>query len=76
MIPELKTDGLHPDHTAPLQAALANARALLEDGADRRPTKEAAGKAAPEGQGAGSPWKTDQVVSWVSPHHQKNKKED
>ncbi|MBN7375683.1 hypothetical protein I3U60_05230 [Mycobacteroides abscessus subsp. massiliense] len=68
-IPELKAEGLHPDHVAPLQAALANARVLLEDGADRRPTKEAAGNVTPEGQQAGSPWETE--TSWVSPHHQK-----
>ncbi|SLI53988.1 Uncharacterised protein [Mycobacteroides abscessus subsp. massiliense] len=74
MIPELKTDGLHPDHTAPLQAALANARALLEDGEDRRPTKEAAGKRSSDDQRAGSPWDTDTVTSWVSPQHQKKGK--
>lgn len=88
-IPELKTEGLHPDHVEPLQRALDEARELLEragrgplgspdpleSGADRRPPTAAAGNGSPEGQGAGSPWKTDQVVSWVSPHHQKNKKE-
>lgn len=30
-LPELKTEGLHPDHVEPLQRALAEARALLED---------------------------------------------
>lgn len=64
-IPELKTEGLHPDHADILQSALANARALLSDAEQ--------GTAAPESQRAGSPWGTDQVVSWVSPHHQKNK---
>lgn len=44
----------------------------LDDGADRRPPA-AAGTAAPETQRAGSPWDTDVVTSWVSPHHQKNK---
>ncbi|SIJ34366.1 Uncharacterised protein [Mycobacteroides abscessus subsp. abscessus] len=29
-LPELKTEGLHPDHVEPLQRALAEARALLE----------------------------------------------
>lgn len=90
-IPELKVEGLHPDHVGPLQAALAQARELLaavESGEDRRPTKEAtgaepkargasgAGNRSPEGQRAGSPWETDQVVSWVSPHHQKNKESE
>ncbi|WP_207554512.1 hypothetical protein, partial [Mycobacteroides abscessus] len=45
----------------------------MEHGADRRPTKEAAGTAAPDNQRSGSPWSTDSVMSWVSPHHQKNK---
>lgn len=45
----------------------------LENGEDRRPTKEAAGNGSPENQRAGSPWDTDMVTSWVSPHHQKNK---
>ncbi|WP_158022849.1 hypothetical protein [Mycobacteroides abscessus] len=84
-IPELKVEGLHPDHADILQGALAEARELLEragrgplgspdpleDGEDRRPPTAAAGTVASEGQGAESPWKTDQVVSWVSPHHQK-----
>lgn len=30
-LPELKTEGLHPDHVEPLQRALAEARTLLED---------------------------------------------
>lgn len=29
-LPELKAEGLHPDHVEPLQRALAEARALLE----------------------------------------------
>lgn len=29
-IPELKVDGLHPDHVEPLERALAEARELLE----------------------------------------------
>lgn len=77
-IPEPRTEGLHPDHVGPLQAALAQARELLaavESGEDRRPTKEAAGTVTPEGEGAGSPWDTDQVVSWVSPNIKKNKEE-
>lgn len=86
-IPELKVEGLHPDHADILQQALDEARELLkraqqgplgnpdpmEHGADRRPPVAAAGTAAPEGQSTGSPWSTDQVTSWVSPHHQKNK---
>ncbi|WP_255783846.1 hypothetical protein [Mycobacteroides abscessus] len=28
-IPELKVEGLHPDHVEPLERALAEARALL-----------------------------------------------
>ncbi|MBE5502884.1 hypothetical protein E3G54_000171 [Mycobacteroides abscessus] len=28
-IPELKTEGLHPDHIQPLERVLAEARALL-----------------------------------------------
>lgn len=47
----------------------------LEDGEDRRPTKEAAGKRSSDDQRAGSPWETETVTSWVSPHHQKNKEE-
>ncbi|SKR18607.1 Uncharacterised protein [Mycobacteroides abscessus subsp. abscessus] len=47
----------------------------LENGEDRRPTKEAAGNRSPEGQGAGSPWDTDSVTSWVSPNLKKNKEE-
>lgn len=43
----------------------------LENGEDRRPPKEAAGTVTSEGQGAGSPWDTDTVTSYVSPHHQK-----
>lgn len=71
-IPELRVDGLHPDHVGPLQAALAQARELaaVESGEDRRPTKEA-GTADPENQRAGSPWDTETVTSWMSPHHQK-----
>ncbi len=52
-IPELKVEGLHPDHVEPLERALAEARVLLEraqrgplanpdqleSGTDRRPTK-------------------------------------
>lgn len=45
----------------------------LDDGEHRRPPKAAAGNVTPESQGAGSPWDTDVVTSWVSPHHQKNK---
>lgn len=47
----------------------------LDDGADRRPPA-AAGTAAPETQRAGSPWSTDQVVSWVSPNIKRGKKEE
>lgn len=67
-IPELKVEGLHPDHADILQGALAEARELLEragrgplgspdpldGGEDRRPTKEAAGNRSSEDQGAGS----------------------
>lgn len=62
-IPELRVDGLHPDHVGPLQAALAQARerlAAVESGED---------------QGAGSPWDTETVTSWVSPNIKKNKEE-
>ncbi|MDO3167175.1 hypothetical protein P5V90_09435 [Mycobacteroides abscessus subsp. abscessus] len=45
----------------------------LENGTDRRPTKEAAGTAAPDNQSTGSPWDTDAVTSWVSPNFKKNK---
>lgn len=45
----------------------------LEGGERRRPPLAAAGTVTPEGQQAGSPWSTDSVMSWVSPHHQKNK---
>lgn len=89
-IPELKVEGLHPDHADILQQALDEARELLEraergplsspepleDGADRRPTKEAAGNVTPETQSAGSPWGTETVTSWVSPNIKKNKKEE
>ncbi|MBN7483189.1 hypothetical protein [Mycobacteroides abscessus] len=47
----------------PLQAALAQARerlAAVESGED---------------QGAGSPWDTETVTSWVSPNIKKNKEE-
>lgn len=47
----------------------------LEGGTGRRPPA-AAGTAAPETQGTGSPWSTDQVTSWVSPNIKKNKKEN
>lgn len=47
----------------------------LEGGEDRRPPTAAAGTAAPDDQRTGSPWDTDVVTSWVSPHHQKNKEE-
>lgn len=67
-IPELKVEGLHPDHADILQQALAGARELLSEVEQ--------GTAAPESQQAGSPWDTDSVTSWVSPHHQKNKKEE
>ncbi|MFV8308788.1 hypothetical protein [Mycobacteroides chelonae] len=44
----------------------------LEGGADRRPpTAAAAGNGSPESQRAGSPWETEMVTSYVSPHHQK-----
>lgn len=88
-IPELRTEGLHPDHAEILQSALDEARALLEragrgplgspdpleNGEDRRPRVAAAGNVTTEGQRAGSPWDTDMVTSWISPHHQKNKEE-
>ncbi|SIE96682.1 hypothetical protein [Mycobacteroides abscessus] len=48
----------------------------LEGGERRRPTKEAAGNVTPETQRSGSPWGTDQVMSWVSPNIKKNKKEE
>ncbi|WP_157897308.1 hypothetical protein [Mycobacteroides franklinii] len=48
----------------------------LDDGTDRRPPLAAAGTAAPESQGAGSPWNTETVMSWVSPNIKKNKKEE
>lgn len=67
-IPELRTEGLHPDHADILQRALDDARELLSEVEQ--------GAAAPENQQAGSPWDTDSVTSWVSPHHQKNKKEE
>lgn len=84
-IPELRTEGLHPDHADILQQALDEARELLEraqqgtqdspdpldDGERRRPTKEAAGKVASDNQNAGSPWSTDSVTSWVSPNIKK-----
>ncbi|SLI41249.1 Uncharacterised protein [Mycobacteroides abscessus subsp. massiliense] len=59
---------------------------LLEGGERRRPTMdgsraegegsgtEAAGNVAPETQSAGSPWGTDQVVSWVSPNIKRGEK--
>lgn len=43
----------------------------LENGEDRRPPTAAAGNGSPVDQQAGSPWDTETVVSWVSPHHQK-----
>lgn len=67
-IPELRTEGLHPDHADILQQALAGARELLSEVEQ--------GTATSENQRSGSPWDTDQVTSWVSPHHQKNKKEE
>ncbi|AMT69256.1 MULTISPECIES: hypothetical protein [Mycobacteroides] len=87
-IPDLKTEGLHPDHADILEHSLAHARALLAeaqqgpldspdplvDGADRRPTKEAAGNGSSEGQRAGSPWEADVVTSWVSPNLKRGKK--
>ncbi|MBN7561427.1 hypothetical protein [Mycobacteroides abscessus] len=50
--------------------------AQLENGPDRRPTKEAAGNRSPEDQQAGSPWPAAQVVSWVSPNIKKNKESE
>ncbi|QSM95694.1 hypothetical protein I3U40_08100 [Mycobacteroides abscessus subsp. abscessus] len=86
-IPELKVEGLHPDHADILQQALDEARELLARAQQgplgcpdpmerRRRTKAAAGKVASEPQSAGNPWDTDSVTSWVSPNLKKNKKEE
>lgn len=66
-IPELRTEGLHPDHADILQQALADARELLSEAEQ--------GAAAPEDQSTGSPWGTETVMSWVSPNIKKSKEE-
>ncbi|SIE27182.1 hypothetical protein [Mycobacteroides abscessus] len=48
----------------------------LEGGTDRRRHRRTAGKVVSDSQGAGSPWDTDVVTSWVSPNLKKNKKEE
>ncbi|MBN7314119.1 hypothetical protein [Mycobacteroides abscessus] len=65
-IPELKVDGLHPEHAEILQKSLDEARELLER-AQRGPLGN------PDNQTSGSPWPTDQVTSWISPNLKKNK---
>ncbi|SLG17122.1 hypothetical protein [Mycobacteroides abscessus] len=75
-IPELKVEGLHPDHASALQQALDEARELLEraqQGTQDSPDNLT--EATSDNQEAGSPWGTETVVSWVSPNIKKNKKE-
>lgn len=64
-IPELRTEGLHPEHADILQQALADARELLSEAEQ--------GNVTPDNQRSGSPWDTDSVNSWVSPNIKKNK---